>query len=228
MAGRQTYKTTNIDDWKRSDDYHNSFLIPKDDVLDAVVKNNHAQGLPDIAVSAAQGRFLNLLAKTQKAKRILEVGTLGGYSTIWLARALPEDGKLVTLELDETHAKIATENVKNAGFADKVEVIVGPAAESLKRLSPEPPFDLAFIDADKEGNLTYFIEAKRLLKSGGAIIVDNVVRKGKVADPAEQSASIDGVRRLLTAIKDDDEVEATTIATVGDKGYDGFLYAFKK
>jgi len=228
MAGRQTYKATSIDDWKRSDEYHNSFLIPKDDVLDAVVKNNHAQGLPDIAVAAAQGRFLNLLAKTQKAERILEVGTLGGYSTIWLARALPEDGKLVTLELNEHHAKVATENIKNAGFADKVQVIVGPAAESLKKLSPEPPFDLAFIDADKEGNLTYFIEAKRLVKSGGAIIVDNVVRYGKVADPEQSDKNIEGVRRLLAAIKDDDEVEGTTIGTVGDKGYDGFLYAFRK
>ncbi|KAF9556839.1 O-methyltransferase family 3 protein [Agrocybe pediades] len=228
MAGRQTHVTTDIDVWKRSDEYHNSFLIPKDDVLDALVKNNKDQGLPDVAVSEAQGKFLNLLAKSIGAKRILEVGTLGGYSTTWFARALPADGSIVTLELNPHHAKVAEENFKAAGVADKIKVIVGPAADSLATLHPDPPFDLAFVDADKPSNLTYFQESKRLVRPGGVIIVDNVVRYGRVADPTQSDANVEGVRNLLKAIKDDTEVEATTIGTVGEKGYDGFIYAIRK
>ncbi|TFK29492.1 S-adenosyl-L-methionine-dependent methyltransferase [Coprinopsis marcescibilis] len=225
---RQQRTPTTIDDWTRSDTYHNSFLLSEDPVQEATVKNNKDKGLPNIAVSAAQGKFLNLLAQSAGAKRILEVGTLGAYSTIWLARALPKDGSLVTLELDEHHAKVAKENLTNAGFADQVQVIVGLAAESLKTLSADPPFDFAFIDADKTGNATYFAEAKRLVRKGGVIIVDNVVRSARVSDPAYTDANVEGVRNLLKSIKGDSEVEATTIGTVGDKGYDGFLYAIRK
>ncbi|TFK31540.1 O-methyltransferase family 3 protein [Crucibulum laeve] len=228
MAGRQQYKATSIEDWTRSDAYHNSFLVPHDDVLDAVVRNNHAKGLPDIAVSTAQGKYLNLLAQSLGAKRILEVGTLGGYSTIWLARALPGDGNIITLEISEKHAKVARENLENAGFSKKVEVMVGSASESLAKIQADPPFDLIFIDADKPSNIIYFREAKRLVKKGGVIIVDNVVRYGHVADPEYSDDNIEGVRKLLQALKDDKEVEATTIGTVGEKGYDGFLYALKK
>ncbi|KAJ2922919.1 hypothetical protein H1R20_g14183, partial [Candolleomyces eurysporus] len=215
------------EDFRRSDEYHNSFLIGNDPVLDAAQSHSKEGGLPDIAVSAAQGKLLNLLAKSIGAKRILEVGTLGGYSTIWLARALPDSGSLTTLELEEAHAKIARENLANAGLADKVDVIVGPAADTIKTLEPNPPYDLAFIDADKEGNLAYFTESKRLLRKGGVIIVDNVVRRGIVANPEYTDPSVEGVRALLKAIQGDKEVEATTIGTVGEKGYDGFLYAIK-
>jgi len=221
-------KPTSIEDWKRSDEFHNSFLIPKDDALDAVVKNSAEKGLRDIAVSKAQGKYLNLVAKSIRAKNILEVGTLGGYSTIWLARALPIDGKLITLELSPHHAKVASENLKIAGVDNQVTIILGSAAESIVQLHPEVPFDLVFIDADKESNTIYFAEAKRLLRKGGIIIVDNVVQAGHVADLEFTLSRAEGVRKLLKAIESDDEVEATTIATVGDKGYDGFLYAVKK
>ncbi|KAF9453341.1 O-methyltransferase family 3 protein [Macrolepiota fuliginosa MF-IS2] len=225
---RQAHKETSIDDWNRSDNYFNSFLLPDDPTLDATARNNNQRGLPDIAVSAAQGKFLNLLLRSTGAKRVLEVGTLGGYSTIWLARALPNDGKVVTLELSEKHAEAATENIANAGLTSKVEVIVGRAVDTLATLDPSPPFDLVFIDADKPSNLEYFIHAKRLVRSGGIIIVDNVARYGRVSDPEYTDANVEGVRRLLDAIKDDKDVEATVVQTVGAKGYDGFLYAFRK
>ncbi|TDL27541.1 O-methyltransferase family 3 protein [Rickenella mellea] len=218
---------TTIHDWARSDEYHNSFLIPKDPAIDYAIHKSKEHGLPDISVTEAQGKLLNLLARSLGAKRILEVGTLGGYSTIWLGRALPEDGHLTTLEISEAHAKVAEGNIANAGLTNKVTVKVGPAAETLKTLSPNPPFDLAFIDADKSGNLTYFLEAKRLLSKGGVIIVDNVVRNATVADPGVSDENIEGVRALLEHLKADKEVDATTIATVGGKGYDGFLYALK-
>ncbi|KAG5643529.1 hypothetical protein DXG03_000721 [Asterophora parasitica] len=226
--GRQEFTPTSLADWEKSDEYHNSFLLAEDAVLDAALVNSTAKGLPDIAVSAAQGKLLKLLASSILAKRILEVGTLGGYSTIWLARALPADGKLITLELDQKHAEVARENIAHAGISSKVEVIQGPAVVTLAKLQPEPPFDFVFIDADKPSNTKYFIEAKRLTRSGGVIIVDNVVRNGTVADLAKEDESIEGVRELLRTIQGDDEVDATTIGTVGEKGYDGFLYAIRK
>lgn len=213
------------DNWTRSDVYHNSHLIPQDGVLEYALQNSKEHELPDIAVSTAQGKFLHLLARSVNAKRILEVGTLGGYSTIWLARALPEDGKLITAELEQKHADVARENIQRAGLSSKVEIIVGPAAETLAKLSPAEPFDLAFIDADKPNNTLYFIEAKRMLKKGGVIIVDNVVRQGRVADPSVNDERCEGVRKLLRYIQQAPGVSATTIATVGEKSYDGFLYA---
>ncbi|OBZ75310.1 O-methyltransferase MdmC [Grifola frondosa] len=212
--------------WERCDAYHNSFLIPSDDALEHARKNSDENGLPAIAVSTAQGKFLNLLARSIGAKKILEVGTLGGYSTIWLARALPANGKLITAELSEKHAAVAQSNLEYAGLASKVKIMVGPAADTLTCL-PEDTFDFVFIDADKPGNLTYFLEAKRLVKRGGVIIVDNVVRDGRVAIPTESDDNVEGVRRLLEHLKTDKEVDATTIGTVGEKGYDGFLYAVR-
>ncbi|CCL99130.1 uncharacterized protein FIBRA_01144 [Fibroporia radiculosa] len=215
------------DQWIRSDVYHNSFLVPDDDALAYAQKASADNNLPAIAVSVAQGKYLNLLARSIGAKNVLEVGTLGGYSTIWLARALPEDGKLISLELSPKHAEVARGNIAYAGLNNKVEIIVGPAAESIKKLQPEPPFDFIFIDADKSGNLTYFLEAKRLVKKGGVIIVDNVVRQGRVADLSFSGPYVDGVRRFLEHLKTDKDVDATTIATVGEKGWDGFTYIIR-
>ncbi|KIK57214.1 hypothetical protein GYMLUDRAFT_229492 [Collybiopsis luxurians FD-317 M1] len=220
---------TSVVDWTKSDDYHNSFLIAQDEVLDFAVKNAVDRGLPDIAVSPAQGKFLNLVAQSIGAKRILEVGTLGGYSAIWMGRAIQaEDGVLVTLEISETHAKVAKENFTKAGLDNKCKVIVGPAHESMINLHPNEPFDLVFIDADKKSYPQYFAEAKRLVKKGGVIIFDNVVRYGKVSDLSVNDVNTVGIRNLLAALKEDKEVEATTIATVGERGYDGFTYAVRK
>jgi len=214
--------------WTKSDVYHNSFLIPNDEALDENRKNSKANDLPDIAVTAAQGKFLSLLAQSIGARRILEIGTLGGYSTTWLARALPEDGTITSLDVDPLCVKVATENLTAAGLIPKVNILLGSATETLETISPVPtPFDLVFIDADKEENSTYFRHAKRLVRRGGVIIVDNVVREGKVADPENMDSRVEGVRRLLEAIKTDPQVSATTISTVGEKGYDGFIFALK-
>ncbi|KAJ3814637.1 O-methyltransferase family 3 protein [Lentinula aff. lateritia] len=226
-SGKQKPQATTIEDWARSDVYHNSFLIPQDSVLDAALKNSAANGLPEIAVSISQGKFLQLHARAIQAKRILEVGTLGGYSTIWLGRALPEDGELITLEISSKHAKVAGENLSNAGLSSKCRIIVGPGYESMVDLPSEKKFDFIFIDADKPSNVKYFTEAKRLIRKGGVIIVDNVVRFGRVADPEQSDPNIEGVRSLLNALKGDKDVDATTIATVGEKAYDGFIYAIR-
>ncbi|KAH8099470.1 O-methyltransferase family 3 protein [Cristinia sonorae] len=231
MSTKESPQALTIEEnWARSDQYHNSFLIRPDETLDFALKNSAEHGLPSIAVSTSQGKYLNLLARSIGAKRILEVGTLGGYSTIWLARALPEDGKLITFEIDKTHADVAQANINHAGVSSKVQIILGPATDTLAKVErhPDHPFDLAFIDADKENNLTYFLEAKRLLRKGGVIIVDNVVRRGRVADPEVKDESSEGVRKLLRHLKDDRDVDATTIAWVGEKSYDGFLYALLK
>ncbi|KAJ7052056.1 O-methyltransferase family 3 protein [Mycena amicta] len=227
---KQEPKQTTVEDWARNDAYHNSFLHSADAELAWVLKNSTDKGLPEIAVSAAQGKLLNLLVRSIGAKRVLEVGTLGGYSTIWLARALPSDGEVITLELNEHHAAVAKENLAHAGVPDgKVKIVLGPALDSLLKLAPEPvPFDFIFIDADKKGNLDYFTQAKRLVRQGGVIIVDNVFRYGRVADPDYTDINVEGVRTLLAGLKGDPEVDATSIGTVGDKGYDGFLYAIKK
>ncbi|KAJ7015793.1 S-adenosyl-L-methionine-dependent methyltransferase [Mycena alexandri] len=214
MASKITPES--LDLWTRSDHYTNSFLIRPDPVLDAVVQNTMDKGVEhEIAVSPAQGKFLHLILLSIGAKRVLEVGSLGGYSAIWMARALPDDGEVVTLELNELHAEVIAENVKTAGLSSKVK--------------PEPlaPFDFVFIDADKESATKYFIEAKRLLRKGGVIIVDNV-GQGWPVDPSNTESGIEGARELLRYIKDDTEVEATVIHTVGAKGFDGFLYAISK
>ncbi|KAL0564102.1 O-Methyltransferase [Marasmius crinis-equi] len=221
----------NQETWTREDKYHQSFLIPEDETPDFAVQNSNEKGLPDIAVSPLQGKLLYLISKSIAAKRILEIGTLGGYSAIWLSRSLPADGKLVTLELEDKHAKVARENLNTAGedVSDRVEIIVGSAHESLAQLKPEPqPFDLVFIDADEDHILTYYTEGKRLVRSGGVIIVDNMVRRGGVSDPANEEPANLKNRELLSRLKEDAEVEATTIGTAGVKGYDGFTYIVKK
>ncbi|KAK7042760.1 O-methyltransferase [Favolaschia claudopus] len=211
----------------RSDAYHNSFLIKPDPILDFVQKNTKDKGIEyDAAVSPAQGKFLQLILLSTGAKRVLEVGSLAGYSAIWMARALPDDGEVIALELEPLHAQALEENVKAAHLSSKIKVIVGPAHQSMKDLPSAKPFDLVFIDADKQNNTNYFVEAKRLVRKGG--IVDNVGRNGRPADPDDHDAKVEGVRGLLRYIKDDGEVEATTIHTVGEKGFDGFLYAIRK
>ncbi|KAK1227572.1 hypothetical protein PQX77_009422 [Marasmius sp. AFHP31] len=217
--------------WIREDKYQSSFLVAQDDALDFAVKNSSQKGLPEIAVSPLQGKFLYLISKSIQATRILEVGTLGGYSAIWLSRSLPAKGELVTLELKEEHAKVARENLEKAGadVSARVKIIVGPAHESLAKLKPDPqPFDLAFIDADTSHFTTYYTEAKRLLRSGGVIIIDNMVWGGGPSDPKNTEFINVKIRELLQFLKDDTEVEATTIGTVGVKGYDGFSYIVKK
>ncbi|KAK7033574.1 hypothetical protein VNI00_012798 [Paramarasmius palmivorus] len=216
---------------QREDNYHQSFLIKPDPALEHAVKHSRENGLPDIALSILQGKFVHILAKALGAKRILEVGTLGGYSAIWLSRALPADGELVTLEVDAKHAKIARENLDYAGadVSSRVKIIVGAAADTLPTLTTDPaPFDIAFIDADKSAIVTYFTEAKRLLRSGGVIIIDNMVYQGKVSDLSVTDSTRVNTRELLQVLKDDEEVEATTIGTAGVKGFDGFLFARKK
>lgn len=209
--------------WEAVDAYLNDRLLAPDPLLDATLKANEEGGLPQIDVSPTQGKFLHLLAKLHGAKTILEVGTLGGYSTIWLARALPTDGRLTTLEFAPKHAEVARANLDRAGFAEQAEVIVGPAAESLPKL--EGPFDMIFVDADKPNNPTYWREALRLSRPGTLIIVDNVIRDGKVSDETSADPSILGTREMMDLIHGEGRVEATAVQTVGAKGYDGFLIA---
>ncbi|MBB6424591.1 O-methyltransferase [Sphingopyxis sp. JAI128] len=211
--------------WQAVDDYIVGKLLGADDTLAATLANNSAQGLPPIDVSPTQGKMLFLLAQTAGAKRILEVGTLGGYSTIWLARALPEGGQLVTLELDPHHARVARENLERAGLSDKVDIRIGPAAESLATIKGEAPFDFVFIDADKQNNARYVAEAIRLGRPGTTIIVDNVVREGGVLDSKSHDERIIGTRALFDRIAADPRLDATAVQTVGTKKWDGFLLA---
>ena len=215
--------------WTEVDDYIAGKLLPPDSALDAALAANEAGGLPAIDVSAVQGKFLHLLALATGAKRILEVGTLGGYSTIWLARALGEGGSVVTLELDPHHAEVARGNVDRAGVGDRVDIRVGPAADTLAAMvaAGEGPFDLVFIDADKPGNATYFDHAVKLSRPGTAILVDNVVREGGVLDP-HGDAAVQGTRALFDALARDDRVTATAMQTVGAKKWDGFVMAVVK
>jgi len=212
--------------WSAVDAYFTGALNSADPILDAAVRASVAAGLPSIQVSAAQGKMLHVLALAQGAKRILELGTLGGYSAIWLARALPADGRLVTLELDPKHAEVAGRNFVHAGIAERIELHVGPALDTLARLGAQrtEPFDLVFIDADKPNNLNYVQAALELSRVGALIIVDNVVREGAVIS-RERDAAAEGVRRMVEWIGGEPRLSATVIQTVGDKGYDGFLLA---
>jgi predicted O-methyltransferase YrrM len=209
--------------WTRVDDYFDGALVPSDPALNAALKASDAAGLPGIQVTAAQGKQLHLLARAVDARRILEVGTLGGYSAIWLARALSDGGQLITLEVDPHHAEVARANLANAGLADRAEVRVGPALETLPQV--EGPFDFAFIDADKANNANYFTHAVRLSRPGTLIVVDNVVRGGTVVDAASDNVAVEGVRQLVETVTAEPRVSATVIQTVGAKGYDGYLLA---
>jgi predicted O-methyltransferase YrrM len=212
--------------WNAVDAYFDGELNAVDSELDAVTEASDAAGLPSIQVSAAQGKLLYLLALAQGAQRILEIGTLGGYSAVWLARALPVDGRLVTLELNAHHAEVARRNFVAAKLAVRIELHVGPALETLARLRAEgvAPFDLVFIDADKSNNLGYVQAAVELSRVGTLIIVDNVVRGGSVVSPKSDEAA-EGVRKMTAWIGAQSRLAATAIQTVGRKGYDGFLLA---
>jgi len=213
--------------WTAVDRYHTDLLVRPDAVLDAAVQASAAAGLPSISVTPSQGKLLYLLAKMQGARKILEIGTLGGYSTIWLARALPDSGRLITLEADPRHAEIARANIARAGLANVVTVRLSLVMETLPQLAAEGqgPFDMIFIDADKENIPEYFTWALRLSRQGSLIIVDNVVRNGAVADPASKDASVLGVRRFNEQLAAELRVSATVMQTVGSKGYDGFTLA---
>jgi predicted O-methyltransferase YrrM len=215
--------------WTAVDNYITETLVGPDSALDAALEASTAAGLPQISVAPNQGRLLQLLARLRGAKNILEIGTLGGYSTIWLARALPADGKLITLESDEKHAEVARGNIARAGLAGQVELRVGLALDTLPKLESEHrgPFDLIFIDADKANIPNYFTWAMKLSRSGALIIVDNVVRDGAIIDAASDDASVKGVRRLNEMVAKDPRVMATTLQTVGTKGYDGVTFLLR-
>ena len=212
--------------WSTVEEYFESRLLPSDPVLEAALEAGVAAGLPQIQVSASQGKLLHLLVLAHGSRRILEVGTLGGYSTLWLARALPSDGRLVTLELEPRHAEVARGNFALAALADRIELHVGAALATLTRLRTEhvAPFDFVFIDADKPNNLGYVQAAMELSRVGTLIVVDNVVRDGKVVAKYRDAAG-EGVRRMTDWISREPRLSATVIQTVGDKGYDGFLLA---
>ncbi len=212
--------------WNRVDDYINDLFI-QDAALDAALKASADGGLPAIQVAPNQGKLLMLLARAQNAKRILEIGTLGGYSAIWLARALPKDGALITLELEEKHARVARSNLERAGVADRVDVRVGPALDTLKMLDAEgaDPFDFVFIDADKTGYPDYFTWSLKLTHPGSLIIADNVVRDGAIADANSSDAAVKAVRKMNAMMAKEPRVNATILQTVGSKGYDGWAVA---
>jgi predicted O-methyltransferase YrrM len=213
--------------WTAVDSYISDKLIPPDSALDAAVRASAEAGLPEIQVSPAQGKLLHLLAKVRGARTILELGTLGGYSTIWLARALPADGCLITLEADPRHAEVARANIARAGLAGIVEIRTGRALDVLPQLAAEGrgPFDLIFIDADKENIPGYFEWALKLSRPGSLIITDNVVRNGALPDAGNPDPRVHGVRRFHEMLSTEPRVSATTIQTVGCKGYDGFTLA---
>lgn len=223
----QSDQSTDQSTWNAVDAYFAEQLIGPDPVLDAATAAADAAGLPRIAVAPTQGKLLHLLALTQGARRILEVGTLGGYSTIWLGRALPEDGTLLTLEIDPAHAEVARANLAHAGLEKIAEVRLGRAADTLAELVEQgtEPFDLVFIDADKPSNPEYFRRALQLTRPGSLIVVDNVVRGGRVADADSTDPTITGTRALHALIAAEPRVSATSVQTVGSKGYDGFTLA---
>ncbi len=216
--------------WSAVDQYITDHLVPPDEALDAALKASDAAGLPAINVAPNQGKFLNLLARIAGAQRILEIGTLGGYSTIWLARALPADGRLITLEFDPKHADVAHENFARAGLETKIELRLGKALDLLPGLAEEGlgPFDLFFIDADKQNNPHYFAWALKLSRPGSVIVIDNVVRKGAIVDPANHDDLVEGVRRTYETVAAEKRVDATAFQTVGLKGHDGLLIALVK
>ena len=210
--------------WADVDDFFISNLLPADDVLRETLETNVAEQLPPIAVTPLQGKLLHLLARACGARRILEIGTLGAYSTIWLARALAPGGRLITLEIDLHHAEVARRNLARAKLSDRVEVRVGRASELLDAMQGfVEPFDFVFIDADKASSDVYFKAVLKLSHPGSVIIVDNVVRDGKVSDASSDDEDIQGIRRMTEWLKRQPNISATAIQTVGGKSYDGFL-----
>ena len=212
------------DNWAQVDGLLESLLLPPDHSLAAALASADEAGLPPIQVPPLQGRFLHLLARAIGARRILEFGTLGGYSTIWLARALPREGRLTTLELDPGHAEVARANLARAGVGELVDVLVGPAAQSLPALDGET-LDFTFIDADKPSTPDYFDWSVAHTRAGGVIVVDNVVRRGAILDDSDEDANVVGVRRFMELAGRDPRVSVTALQTVGGKGHDGFALA---
>lgn len=210
--------------WTAVDDYISQLFLPDDDALIAALQYSSECGLPEIQVAPNQGKMLMILARLMNARRILEIGTLGGYSTIWLARALRTDGKLISLEFDPHHAKTARTNLGRAALSELVEVRVGAALETLPVLAAEnaAPFDFVFIDADKENYAEYFAWAMKLTRKGGLIVADNVVRNGEIVDENSEDPRVQGMRRFNSALAAETRAVATQVQTVGSKGYDGF------
>ena len=213
--------------WTAVDNYIDETLHLTDATLHDTIEANARGGLPAIDVTASQGKLLQLLARLVNARRILEIGTLGGYSTIWLARALPADGKLITLEFDPRHADVARENIERAGVSHIAEVRTGAALDSLPGIEAEGegPFDLFFIDADKVNNPVYLEWAIKLSRPGSVIIVDNVVREGGLADATSDDSAIRASRKVVELMHADHRLDGTVLQTVGTKGYDGFAVA---
>ena len=214
-------------DWSRVDHYINKLFVTSDPTLEAALETSRAAGLPMINVSPSQGKLLQLLARAMNAMKILEVGTLGGYSTIWLARALPKTGRLITLEADPKHAKIAKANIAHAGLNKIVEIRLGNAGETLPQLLLEKkgPFDLIFIDADKPGYPTYLEWGLKLSRPGTLIIADNVVRDGEILDRSSKDMNVKGIRKFNRLLASEKRVAATAIQLVGTKGWDGMAVA---
>jgi predicted O-methyltransferase YrrM len=212
--------------WNAVEDYFGERLIPADDVLDAALADTRAAGMPEIAVSPAQGKLLNLLVRLAGARSVLEIGTLGGYSTIWLGRALPPDGRLISLELSPQHAEVARGNLERAGLSSVADVVVGPALQSLQALVDEGagPFDLVFVDADKKSIPEYVELALQVARPGTLIVVDNVVRHGAVIAPDADEHS-QGIQRFAESVRTHPRLDATVLQTVGSKGYDGLAFA---
>jgi predicted O-methyltransferase YrrM len=213
--------------WNDVDAYFEDHLTVPDEALELALKDSASAGLPAINVTPLQGKFLALLAQLCHAQRILEIGTLGGYSAIWMGRALPTDGSLVTLEINKGHAAVAQRNLERAGLSERVHVVVGPASHSLAHMISDQvePFDLVFIDADKESSEEYFEAALRLSRVGTVIVVDNVVRKGAIVEKGTSDTMVLGIQRLADRLTRETRVTSTAIQTVGAKGYDGFILA---
>jgi predicted O-methyltransferase YrrM len=223
QADQTEVHMTGQDQWSAVDSYIADLFLAPDTALEAALASSAAAGLPAISVSPTQGKLLHLLASVQGARRILEIGTLGGYSTIWLARALPADGRLISLEIDPRHADVAQTNLDRAGLSSAVEIRLGPALDTLPKLVTEGrrPFDLIFIDADKPGYADYLKWSLKLARPGTLIIADNVVRKGAVADPESTDENVQGIWKFNEALAAEKRVTTTVMQTVGSKGYDG-------
>ena len=216
--------------WSDVDQFIAGRLLPADPVLDAILSANAAAGLPAIDVSPTQGKLLHLIARMIAARHILEIGTLGGYSTVWLARALPANGTIVTLEASPRHAEVARANIARAGLADRVDLRIGPALDTLPAIETEAsaPFDLIFIDADKINSPSYLAWALRLSRPGTVIIADNVIRQGAVLEPDSHDPAVQGVRALYDMLATEHHLDATALQTVGAKGWDGLVIALVK
>lgn len=209
--------------WRRTDAYLSATLVGTDDILDAAVADQEEAGLPAIEVAPLNGKLLHLLTRISGARRVLEIGTLGGYSTIWLARGIPADGSVVSIEAEPRHAAVARRNLERAGLADRVEILEGRAADVLATLSG--PFDLVFIDADKESNTLYLDAAARLGRPGTVVVVDNIGRAGRIVDPATEDPQIIGTQRGLEMLARDPRFDATALQTLDAKGWDGIAVA---